>query len=56
MKFSYHVEFRQILRQSKFHVFRGTNDGAGHVAQIEWLKVRHVSDYELVKYELKCGP
>ena len=28
----------------------------GHVAQLEWLKVRHVSDCELVKHELKCGP
>ena len=56
MKSSYHVEFSRIPRQLEFHVFRGTNDGVGHVAQVEWLKVRHVSDCELVKYELKCRP
>ena len=55
MKSSYHVEFRRILRQSEFHVFRGTESVAGHLAHFEWLKMRHVSSGELVKHELNCG-
>ena len=31
MKSSYYVEFRQIPRQSEFHVFRDTWSGAGHL-------------------------
>ena len=49
------VEFLQIPRQYEFHVFRGTESGAGHLAHFEWLKMRHVSSGELVKHELKCG-
>ena len=55
MKSSYHVEFRPIPRQSKFHIFRGTESGARHLTHFEWLKMRQVSSGELVKHELKCG-
>ena len=26
-----------------------------HLVHFEWLKMRHMSSEELVKYELKCG-
>ena len=42
-KSSYHVKFRRIPRQSKFHVFRGTWRSVGHLALYEWLKKCHVS-------------
>ena len=38
------------------HVFRGTESSAGHLAHFEWLKMRHVSNGELVKHELKWDP
>ena len=55
MKYSYIIEYRRIPKQSKFHVFLGTESGAGHLAHFEWFKMRHVSSGELVKHELKCG-
>ena len=54
-KSSYHVEFRQIPRQLKFHVFRGNSGSTGHLAHFEWLKRCHVSDAELVKPEEPSG-
>ena len=56
MKSSYHVEFRQIPRQLKFHVFRGTEGSMRHLTLIEWLTVCHVSSGEQVKQRAKVGP
>ena len=55
-KSSYHVEFRRISRQLKFHVFRNIGSSAGHLAHHEWLKRCHVSCAECVKPELKLDP
>ena len=33
----------RIPRQSEFHVFRGTESCAGHLAHCEWIKRCHVS-------------
>ena len=38
MKSSYHVEFRRIPRQSKFHIFRGKERSAGHLELYEWVQ------------------
>ena len=45
-KSSYHVEFRQISRQSEFHVLRGNESDGWHVVGVEWLTLRHMSSCE----------
>ena len=49
MKSSYRVEFRQILRQSEFHVLRGNESDLRHEVGVEWLTLRHMSSCEQVK-------
>ena len=48
-------EFRRILTQSEFHVFRGIESDIRHLTHFEWLKMRHVFSGELVEHDLKCG-
>ena len=46
------IEFRD---SQNFHVFRGNEDSAGHLAHFEWIKRCHVSCAELVNLSLSVG-
>ena len=56
MKSSYHVEFRRIMRQSEFCVFRGTKGSTGHLTHVEWLTVCYMSSAKSFKQRAQVGP
>ena len=47
------VEFRD---NQNFHVFRGNEHSAGHLAHFEWLTMCHVSGVESVNLSSSVGP
>ena len=55
MKSSYHVEFRQIPRQSKFHVFRETESSARHLAYLSGSRRDMCQAVSKSNNELKYG-
>ena len=48
--------FVKFQESRNFHVFRGNERNAGHLAHFEWLTVCHLSSVESVNLSSSVGP